>query len=364
MKAVVIAPELAAPDGGIPRILRLYLTALVEDPAVKSLALASLYDRPSELARLPIISAARTRDKPLATSAAAGSKTAFAREAWSASSSAARIVCGHVDQLPVAALALRPGGRLALIAHGIETWETLPAAQRLALGRVDRVFCASAYTRDRLASNYPALRPRLRIVPYALDPALFEGTPPWLAPLGKAPVILCVGRLRAAEVHKAYPVLLQALARLNNSALHHHGGLLPRLRFVGEGDAVERMRGLAADLRIADRVEFSGRLSDADLLGALADCTCFALPSTGEGFGLGFLEAMAAGRPGVGVQAGAVPELLTREVGVLAPPNDPEAFAAALTECLARFWNPTELRRIALNYSYTHFRSALSAAWG
>lgn len=362
MKAVLLAPEFAAIDGGIPRVLRLYLAALAEDPAVTALALASLNDRASDLAQLPVTRLPRLADKPLAVSAAAGWKTVFARDAWSAGSGASRIVCGHIAQLPVAAVALRPGGRLALVAHGREVWEPLPPAQRLALGRVDRVFCASRHTRDRLAENHPALASRLRIVPNALDPALLSGAPPWLAPLDKAPVILCVGRLRAAEAHKGYELLLQAFARLPRSSLHHHGGLLPRLRFVGEGDDLERLRAVAAELDVAERVDFSGRLSDEDLRQALADCACFALPSTGEGFGLGFLEAMAAGRPGVGVRAGAVPELLTAEVGVLAPPHDPDALATAISECMARFWNPTELRRAALAYSYAHFQSALAAA--
>ena len=363
MKAVLLAPEFAASDGGIQRILRLYLSALAEDRAHTSLSLVALNDSPADLARLPISASDRLNGKPLATAAASRSKAAFSRAAWAACSGASRVVCGHVGLLPVAAVALRPGGRLALVAHGIEVWEPLPPAQRLALARVDRIFCVSRYTRDRLAANHPSIASRLRIVPNALDPSLLEGPVPWSPPLAKPPTILCVGRLCAADAYKGYDVLLRAFALLPRAGFHHRPDFFLGLRIMGTGDDLERLRALAAELQVADRVDFCGRGSDAELRQAFADCSCFALPSTGEGFGLVYLEALAAGRPCVGVQATAVPELITPEVGLLAAPDDPAAFAAALTECLTRFWEPAKLRQTALIYSYPNLVTALTAAW-
>ena len=361
MKVVLLAPEFAASDGGIQRILRLYLSALAEDPAHTSLALVALNDTPADLAKLPLTAATTLHGKPLTVFGAGRSKTAFSRAAWAAGSGAGRIVCGHVAQLPVAAIALRPGARLAFVAHGIEVWQPLPAAQRLALTRVDRVCCVSRYTLDRLAANHPTLRSRLRLVPNALDPAWLDGPPPWVVPINQTPAILCVGRLCAADAYKGYDLLLRAFARMPRSAIPHRAN--PRLRFVGEGDDLTRLRALAAELKVAERVEFLGRLPDAALRDAFAAASCFALPSTGEGFGLVYLEAMAAGRPCVGVRATALPELITPEVGLLAPPDDPDALAETLADCLSRFWNPTKLRDHALNYSYPHLVQALTAAW-
>lgn len=363
MKAVLLAPEFAASDGGIQRILRLYLRALAEDPAHHALALVALNDAPADLERLPAFAARRLNDKPLAATACSRSKLAFTRAAWTACSGASRVVCGHLAQLPVAAVALRPGGRLALVAHGIEVWKNPSPAEALALRRCDRVFCVSRHTRDRMAELHPWLAPRLRVVPNALDPELLDGPAPRPPPSGKPPVVLCVGRLLAADAYKGYDLLLRAFALLPPSAFHSHPELVPRLRFVGDGDDRARLEALAAELRVADRVEFSGRLSDAELRQAFADCSCFALPSTGEGFGLVYLEAMAAGRPCVGLQATALPELVTPQVGVLAEPGDPAALAAALAECLARFWDAAELRQAALCYSYPHLVTALATAW-
>jgi phosphatidyl-myo-inositol dimannoside synthase len=361
MKAVLLAPEFAARDGGVQRILRLYLAAMAEDEAHHELALVALHDRAEDLAR----HAARGGPLrlPLRSAAAAGSRTRFLAAAWQASSAAARLVCGHVHLLPVAALAARPGARLALGAHGIEVWSPLRPLRRLALRRADRVYCVSHYTRDRLAGLYPWLGPRLRVVPNALDPALLSGLPPALPRLGAPPVVLCVGRLVTGDAYKGYELLLRAFAALPEAGVHAHPELAPRLRFVGEGDLLPRLRALAAELGVAARVEFAGRLDDAALRQAFADCTCFALPSTGEGFGLVYLEALAAGRPCVGVRAAAVPELLRPELGLLAPPDDVAALAAALAECLHRFWDPAALRRAALVYDYPNLVRALRAAW-
>jgi phosphatidyl-myo-inositol dimannoside synthase len=363
MKAVLLAPEFAATDGGIQRILRLYLSALAADPAHTRVELVALNDTADQLALHPVTISRLIMGKTLAVTGCGGSKAAFTRAAWLAGSGARRIVCGHIGQLPVAALAARPGCALALVAHGIEVWGKPSPVNQLALRRTDRVFCVSGYTRDRLAALHPRLVPRLRVVPNALDPALLAAPAPKPPPAGRPPVVLCVGRLSAADAYKGYDHLLRAFALLPPSAFHAHPELAPRLRFVGDGDDRPRLEGLARELRIADRVEFSGRLPDAALRQAFADCICFALPSTGEGFGLVYLEALAAGRPCVGVAAAAVPELINSAVGVLAPPGDDPALAVALAECIARPWDPLGLRAATLAYDHPRLIAALASAW-
>jgi glycosyltransferase involved in cell wall biosynthesis len=64
----------------------------------------------------------------------------------------------------------------------------------------------------------------------------------------------------------------------------------------------------------------------------------FVMPSTGEGFGIAFLEAMAAGIPIVAARAAAIPEVVRR--GVLVEPDNAEALA----DGLRRLWADTILR--------------------
>lgn len=363
MKAVLLAPAFAVHPGGVQRTLRLYLRALADDPTHRSLALVTLHDQPADLDGVPDFAARRLAGKPLSSTACSSSRHAYLRAAWAAGSGASRVVCGHFAHLPVAALATRPGGRLALVAHGAEAWEKPAPPQALALRRCDRVYCASHYTLARLAELHPWLTPRLRLVPNALEPEAASDPAPEPPPAGRPPVILCAGRLDSSQAHKGHALLLRAFALLPASAFHSHPELVPRLRFVGEGDERPRLAALARELLIADRVEFTGRLSEGALRLALAESTCFALPSTGEGFGRAYLEALAAGRPCVALRDSAVPELVTSGLGVLASTAEPVAVAAALAECLARSWDPAELRQAALAYSYPRLVAALTEAW-
>ena len=117
------------------------------------------------------------------------------------------------------------------------------------------------------------------------------------------------------------------------------------LRVVGAGPELDRLRSLAARLRLQDRVEFAGHVSYARLAAEYRRATVFCLPSRQEGFGIVFLEAMAAGLPIVAARAGAAPEVLAGgDCGVLVPPGDSTALAAALDGLLDQ---PTRRVRLA-----------------
>ncbi len=360
MKAILLAPEFAScTEGGLPGVMRACLTALAATPAVSSLVLVVLHDPPEKLASL----GDRIAGKPLQVVAAAGSKTVFARAAWAAASRANRVVCGHVALLSLAAVALRPGARLALLAHGPELWARLSPRRQLAMRRVDRVLCLSQHTRERLAENHPALAPRLRVLPGPVSGEFLDGDAPSPPPVDHPPVVLHTGALREDASGHGAELLLRAFALIPRAAFHHHPELMPRLRFVGGGEALPRLRTLAADLHLTGRVDFDGPLDEAGRRRALADCACLAEPSTALGCGAPFLEALAVGRPCVGVRAGATPEFVRSELGVIAPPDDPVALAAALAECISRTWDPAALRAACLEHSPARFETAFASSW-
>jgi glycosyltransferase involved in cell wall biosynthesis len=133
-----------------------------------------------------------------------------------------------------------------------------------------------------------------------------------------------VGFLSLLDVHHRYKgleVLFEALR------------LLPdvRLRVGGKGEDVDFYRRRAEELGVADRVEFLGFVEDLNAF--YGACHVFALPSTDvrEGFGLVLLEAMACGRPVLATPlVGMAADLERMGAGVVVPPNDPAALAAAL----------------------------------
>ena len=73
---------------------------------------------------------------------------------------------------------------------------------------------------------------------------------------------------------------------------------------------------------MAGTVEFAGFVDDEHLRAAYRDCALFALPSSGEGFGIVFLEAMAHGKPCLGAAPGPLPEIIDDRSGVLVDPGD------------------------------------------
>jgi len=134
-------------------------------------------------------------------------------------------------------------------------------------------------------------------------------------PYGK--VVLTVGRETAAEHYKGTDALICAVAQLRPTIPDTY------LVVVGAGDDLPRLRNLARDLGISESVKFLGGIPREEVAACYARCDIFALPSTGEGFGLVFLEAMAFAKPVIGVACGGVTDLIQDGVnGLLIPPHN------------------------------------------
>ena len=105
------------------------------------------------------------------------------------------------------------------------------------------------------------------------------------------------------------------------------------LLIVGEGSRRDALEAQARELRIAHRVVFTGRRDDVPAVTAALDVAV--LPSYREAQGLTILEAMALSRPVVASNVGGIPEMVEDGVtGLLVPPHDAEALAAAIVRLL------------------------------
>lgn len=104
-----------------------------------------------------------------------------------------------------------------------------------------------------------------------------------------------------------------------------------------------RDAALAARLAATDGVELLEAASRSpELVDAYREAWVCALPSVGEAFGLVLAESLACGTPVVGSDSGGIPEVLggRPDVGRLAPPEDPQALAAALLEAFEMAHDP------------------------
>ncbi|MBZ5605836.1 MAG: glycosyltransferase family 4 protein [Acidobacteriia bacterium] len=141
------------------------------------------------------------------------------------------------------------------------------------------------------------------------------------------PFILTVGDLQPRKNHLG---LLRAFEKL----IRAHSQLQHRLVFVGKETwySKELHRAVAAS-GMADRVDFTGFVEDADLLQLYGACDLFVFPSFYEGFGLPILEAMACGRAVACSNLTAMPEVADG-AGILFDPHSPDEMARAMTDVL------------------------------
>jgi phosphatidylinositol alpha-1,6-mannosyltransferase len=146
--------------------------------------------------------------------------------------------------------------------------------------------------------------------------------------VGDAPLLLTVARLIP---HKGQDVVLRALAALKVE--------FPTLRYamIGTGPDELRLRKLAEDLKVSDRVIFAGSVSDDEVAEAYATSTVYLGLSRldrgidAEGFGISFLEASASGVPIIAGDSGGVRSAVRDgENGIIVQPQDVNAVAGAL----------------------------------
>jgi glycosyltransferase involved in cell wall biosynthesis len=140
------------------------------------------------------------------------------------------------------------------------------------------------------------------------------------------------------EAHKDHPTLLRALALLRDQ------GLPLRLWLIGDGSRRPQLESLIHTLGLSAQVQLLGSRRDIPRLLAQLDLFVFAA-GPDEGFGIALAEAMAAGVPVVATAVPACRALLAGgRCGLLVPPADPAALAAAIRSALA---DPAAARRRA-----------------
>ncbi len=214
---------------------------------------------------------------------------------------------------------LAPRGRRYVMAHhDLLPGRLIGAAVRAAAARAALVVVPSqAVARD--LDPRGRLGDRLCVVPPGVDVARFAGDRDPVSP----PEVLVLG---AVTEWKRPDLALEALAAARRR--------LPELRLrlvgapLGDTGLLERLRARAQRPDLAGAVELAGPV--ADPAAALARATCLLHCAPREPFGLAVLEALAAARPAVVPAAYGPGELVDPSCGVLYPPGDAVAAAAAL----------------------------------
>jgi glycosyltransferase involved in cell wall biosynthesis len=263
--------------------------------------------------------------------------------------------CGHAASL----LSREFGIPYVVTVHGLDAYSTnqvngvaghwCERMSRMVYQSARRVICISERVRQEVAARGDF---STEVVHNGVDTERFA---PSQEVETADPVILSVGDLIPIKGHD---LLLRAIAELRKQ--------IPTVRceIVGYGPQRENLSKLAAELQIADRVVFLGRLERKQVAEKLRRCTIFALPSSYEGLGCVYLEAMASGRPVVACLYQGIGDVIQNgENGFLVEPGDLRQLISALStllanatlrRCIADVGQRTVYRKFTLRHQAEH----------
>jgi phosphatidyl-myo-inositol dimannoside synthase len=248
------------------------------------------------------------------------------------------VFCGHINLAPAAIIVARLlGAPLVLAVHGIEAWQAvmrIPA--RVLKNSVSTVISVSELTRDRFLAWCPIPAEQTFIVPNAVRLEAYGEKAKNFALLERyglrnKTVLMTLGRMDSQERLKGFDQVIEALPRLALA--------IPNIAYLVVGDGTDRARLAAkvAEHNLQARVVFTGRIEDSVKADHYRLADVYVMASTGEGFGIVIIEALASGTPVIAsVKDGTREALRGGRLGVLVDPDDPADIVRGILKALRR----------------------------
>lgn len=210
----------------------------------------------------------------------------------------------------------------------------------------DKIIGISSDTCERLTTAYRFADSKIEFVPHGVDTNRFyprNQTRPEVSDDKLS--VLFVGRLVS---RKRVGLAIKALVTTESDNVE--------LLVAGTGSHEGRLRTLARNLNVDDNVTFLGYVPDGDLPTLYSSADVFISPSSYEGFGLTFLEAMACGTPVIGTGVGGIPDVIEDGKNGYIVSSDPTEISQRIDYLRDK---PAELERV----SDAAFTKASSLTW-
>jgi phosphatidylinositol alpha-1,6-mannosyltransferase len=209
------------------------------------------------------------------------------------------VFCGHISHASLAAVIAR-GLRIPLWlqVHGIDAWTCPRPLIRWGVEQSDLVTAVSRHTKQRIRRWVNIQPEKIRVLPNAVSDRFSPG-PKSMQILeqyglqGKR-ILLTVSRISLHDWYKGHHRVIAVMPDLLRE--------YPDLVYVvaGDGNGREKLEHLVLEQGLANSVKFIGKVSEAQLPDLYRAADVFVMPSTEEGFGIVFLEAMRSGIPAIG----------------------------------------------------------------
>jgi glycosyltransferase involved in cell wall biosynthesis len=199
-----------------------------------------------------------------------------------------------------------------------ERADALLHSEQAALAEVREVVVTSSATAKLVATGYGVPAGHITVARPGSDPAPKSARDP-----NAVPHLLSVG---AVVPRKGFDILVAALAMLADVPW--------RLTIAGDltrdPDEAAKLQDLILQHQLTRRIETLGAVSPSRLATLFGEADLFVLASRFEGYGMAYAEALSHGLAVIGTTAGAIPDTIPEGAGLLVPPDDATALAAAL----------------------------------
>jgi len=330
MRVLALLTDAFGGHGGIAQFNRDFLSALCVHPACEEVvAIPRLVPHPCE--PLP--------DKLTYVMGGIDGKLRFVATVVSTVRKNPRfdlIFCGHINLLPIAYAASRLiRAPLLLQIHGIDAWRpTRSALINYLSGKVDAFISVSGVTKQRFLEWSTAPEARGFILPNTFHSERYGVGPKNQLLMeryglhGKT-VLMTLGRLASYERYKGFDEVLELLPDLAKE--------IPGITYfiVGDGNDRRRLEMKARSLGVEDRVIFTGFIPEAEKADHYRLADVYVMASSGEGFGIVFLEAMACGVPVIASKRdGSREAVRDGELGILVDPANRQEIRAGIFAAL------------------------------
>jgi glycosyltransferase involved in cell wall biosynthesis len=296
-----------------------------------------------------------------------GNRFSFAFKSIKSALKSNVVILGHINLAPIGLIIklVKPQVKIILIAHGVEVWDKLAFIKNIFLKRVDLILAVSSFTKNKIIEKQNIKEEKIAILNNTLDPFFkipekFE-KPEYLLKrynLDKEiKILLTVGRINNEEGRKGYDKVIEILPEVVNQK----SNLVYIL--AGKFDKTEKqsVMKLVEEKRVQNNFIMPGFIEDEELTDHYLLADVFVMPSTQEGFGIVFLEALVCGLPVIaGNKDGSVEALMNGKLGMLVDPDNTDEILKSVISTLE---NPIVNNQVAAleHFGFNQFKKKLRA---
>lgn len=292
-------------------------------------------------------------------------KARFVKAAVEQGANSKVVLLSHINLLMIGWMIkkMSPKTKVILMAHGIEIWSHISGAKSLMLPVVDEFWAVSNYTARRIQESHRLPAARISVLNNCLDPFLpmaknIEVPVSLQERYGLQPadrMLFTLTRLSSKEKYKGYEHVISALQQLND----------PTIKYVLAGKAdreeLKLVQQKVMDAGLEKQVILAGYIPDQELAAHFKMSDCYIMPSSKEGFGIVFIEAMYYGVPVIGGNAdGTMDALRNGQLGTAVEPGNVDSIKAAIQKVLSHLSDHIPDHELLMNhFSYSRYKEKL-----